>query len=62
MDTKELLPKGVAYQSGDTCQQQAFRGLLIMFGAAIALVFAHRLPFGGPRVNPLHSTDVLANT
>ncbi len=38
---KGLLPKGVVYQFGGTYQQQqqAFRGLLIVFGAAIALVF-----------------------
>ena len=41
MNTKGLLPKGVVYQFGGTYQQQqqAFRGLLIVMGAAIALVF-----------------------
>jgi CzcA family heavy metal efflux pump len=41
MSTKGLLPKGVVYQFGGTYQQQqqAFRGLLIVMGAAIALVF-----------------------
>ncbi len=41
LNTKGLLPKGVVYQLGGTYQQQqqAFRGLLIVMGAAIALVF-----------------------
>ncbi|MGS0998668.1 efflux RND transporter permease subunit [Rhodanobacter sp. UC4451_H18] len=41
MNTKGLLPKGVVYQLGGTYQQQqqAFRGLMIMMAAAIALVF-----------------------
>ena len=41
MNTKGLLPKGVVYQLGGTYQQQqqAFRGLLIVMVAAIALVF-----------------------
>ncbi|MEP7186053.1 MAG: efflux RND transporter permease subunit [Rhodanobacter sp.] len=41
MSKKGLLPKGVVYQFGGTYQQQqqAFRGLLIVMGAAIALVF-----------------------
>ncbi|MEO9077876.1 MAG: efflux RND transporter permease subunit, partial [Rhodanobacter sp.] len=38
---KDMLPKGVVFQFGGTYQQQqqAFRGLLIVFGAALALVF-----------------------
>jgi CzcA family heavy metal efflux pump len=41
MNTKGLLPKGVVYQLGGTYQQQqqAFRGLMIVMVAAIALVF-----------------------
>ncbi len=41
MDSKGLLPKGVVYALGGTYQQQqqAFRGLLIVMLAAIALVF-----------------------
>ena len=41
MSKKGLLPKGVVFQFGGTYQQQqqAFRGLLIVMGAAIALVF-----------------------
>lgn len=41
LNTGGLLPKGVVYQLGGTYQQQqqAFRGLLVVFGAAIALVF-----------------------
>jgi multidrug efflux pump subunit AcrB len=41
LNTKGLLPKGVIYKLGGTYQQQqkAFRGLLIVMGAAIALVF-----------------------
>ncbi|MEO7050879.1 MAG: efflux RND transporter permease subunit, partial [Rhodanobacter sp.] len=41
MNTKGLLPKGVVYQLGGTYQQQqqAFRGLMIVMLAAIALVF-----------------------
>lgn len=41
MNTKGLLPKGVVYQLGGTYQQQqqAFRGLMIVMAAAIALVF-----------------------
>ncbi|WEN16523.1 efflux RND transporter permease subunit [Rhodanobacter sp. AS-Z3] len=38
---KDMLPKGVVFQFGGTYQQQqqAFRGLMIVFGAALALVF-----------------------
>jgi multidrug efflux pump subunit AcrB len=41
MNTRGLLPKGVVYQLGGTYQQQqqAFRGLMIVMAAAIALVF-----------------------
>ena len=41
MNTPGLLPKGVVYQLGGTYQQQqqAFRGLIIVMLAAIALVF-----------------------
>jgi multidrug efflux pump subunit AcrB len=41
MNTPGLLPKGVVYQLGGTYQQQqqAFRGLLIVLVAAMALVF-----------------------
>ena len=41
MNTQGLLPKGVVYQLGGTYQQQqqAFRGLIIVMLAAIALVF-----------------------
>ena len=41
MNSKGLLPKGVVYQLGGTYQQQqqAFRGLMIVMVAAIALVF-----------------------
>ena len=41
MSQPGLLPQGVVYQLGGTYQQQqqAFRGLLIVMGAAIALVF-----------------------
>ncbi|HUH56295.1 MAG TPA: efflux RND transporter permease subunit, partial [Rhodanobacter sp.] len=41
MGTPDLLPRGVVYQLGGTYQQQqqAFRGLMIVMAAAIALVF-----------------------
>ncbi|MFC5439307.1 efflux RND transporter permease subunit [Rhodanobacter ginsenosidimutans] len=41
MSTPGLLPRGVVYQLGGTYQQQqqAFRGLMIVMAAAIALVF-----------------------
>ncbi|HXD36069.1 MAG TPA: efflux RND transporter permease subunit, partial [Rhodanobacter sp.] len=41
MDTPGLLPRGVVYQLGGTYQQQqqAFRGLMVVMAAAIALVF-----------------------
>ncbi len=41
MSTKGLLPNGVVYQLGGTYQQQqqAFRGLMFVMAAAIALVF-----------------------
>src|SRR6185312_2663332 len=41
MNSKGLLPRGVVYQLGGTYQQQqqAFRGLMIVMAAAIALVF-----------------------
>jgi CzcA family heavy metal efflux pump len=41
MNTPGLLPRGVVYQLGGTYQQQqqAFRGLMIVMAAAIALVF-----------------------
>jgi len=41
MNTPGLLPKGVMYQLGGTYrqQQQAFRGLIMVMAAAIALVF-----------------------
>src|SRR5258708_845631 len=41
LTTAKLLPSGVYYELGGLYQQQqiAFRGLMIVFGAAIALVF-----------------------
>lgn len=41
MNTTNLLPEGVTYELGGLYQQQqiAFHGLLLVFGAAVALVF-----------------------
>ncbi len=41
MDNKTMLPKGVYYELGGLYQQQqtAFKGLLMVFSAAVALVF-----------------------
>jgi CzcA family heavy metal efflux pump len=41
LDTGKLLPKGVYYELGGLYQQQqiAFKGLMTVFGAAVALVF-----------------------
>ncbi|OTP72893.1 efflux RND transporter permease subunit [Caballeronia sordidicola] len=42
LDGKQLLPRGVYYELGGLYQQQqiAFKGLMTVFGAAVALVFA----------------------
>ena len=42
LDGKQLLPAGVYYELGGLYQQQqiAFKGLMTVFGAAVALVFA----------------------
>ncbi|MDP9158220.1 MAG: efflux RND transporter permease subunit [Pseudomonadota bacterium] len=42
LDGRQLLPRGVYYELGGLYQQQqiAFKGLMTVFGAAVALVFA----------------------